>query len=80
MVKSGATDVSADAFLRQIRDFKVIPESSLNKALTSAPPGASAKALATHLLHSGLLTRFQGARLLQGQGPSLRLEIGRAHV
>ena len=73
MVKSGATDVSADAFLRQIRDFKVIPESSLNKALTSAPPGASAKALATHLLHSGLLTRFQGARLLQGQGPSLRL-------
>lgn len=73
MARADAPDISADAFLRQIRDFRVVPESSLNKALTSAPSGASAKALATHLLHSGLLTRFQGARLLQGHGPSLRL-------
>lgn len=73
MAKAGTSDISADAFLRQIRDFKVVPESSLNKALLSAPPGASALALATHLFNAGLLTKFQGSRLLQGQGPSLRL-------
>lgn len=84
MTKAETPEITAEAFLRQVRDFRIIPEPALGQALATAPPGASAKGTATHLLHSGLLTRFQGARLLQGHGASLRLgqyllieEIGR---
>ena len=73
MARTESSEITADAFLRHIRDYRIIPESSRNRALANAPSGATAKTLATLLHNSKLLTRFQGARLLQGQGPSLRL-------
>ena len=67
------SEISSEAFLRQIREFQVIPEAPLQKALNALTTSVIARSMATHLLQSGIMTRFQGSRLLQGQGASLRL-------
>lgn len=67
------SEISSEAFLRQIREFQIIPEAPLQKALNALTTGVNARSMATHLLQSGIMTRFQGSRLLQGQGASLRL-------
>jgi serine/threonine-protein kinase len=67
------SEISSEAFLHQIREFQVIAEAPLQKALKALAPNSNAKSVATHLLQSGILTRFQGSRLLQGQGASLRM-------
>ena len=67
------SEISSEAFLRQIREFQVIPEAPLQKALNALTTSVNARSMATHLLQSGIMTRFQGSRLLQGQGASLRL-------
>lgn len=73
MTGAETSEITSAAFLRQIRDYQVIPESSLQNALKTLPPDASAKSMATHFLQSGIMTRMQGSRLLQGQGSTLRL-------
>lgn len=65
--------VSRQAFLRELKDCRLLSEETLNQVVSSAPTYAGANELAVELVQRNQLTRFQAYAFCHGNGSELKL-------